>query len=527
MTKTKSSSPKKRDSWGSKLGIIMAVAGSAVGLGNFLRFPTQAVQNGGGAFMIPYFVALLLLGIPLMWIEWAIGRYGGVFGHGTGPGALNALWRNRFIKYFGVIGIFGPLVIFVYYTYIESWLLGYTFFSLTPLYAKAAASGQAGFKSFLSGYQGLVKNEYFSGLWAAYFFFLLTFLANFYVIKRGVSKGIEWISKIAMPVLVIAGVVVMARVLTLPALVKPEWNIMNALGFFWNPDFSALKNPQVWLAAAGQVFYTLSIGIGVILTYASYLKKDDDVVLSGMTAVSANEFCEVILGGSIVIPAAFIFFGSAGAMEVAHSGSFNLGFVTMPLIFSQIPFGQFFAFLWFMLLFLAGVTSSMSLLQPMVAFLEDEFNITRDKAIYWLAGLTFVLCQPAIFFLSRGVVDELDFWGGTFCLVLFGTIEVIVFTWMFGMDKAWKEIHIGSEMRIPKVYKYIMKYVTPVFLLAILGSWLYQNALPTFFMQNIAAADRPYVLGTRLALLAGFIILAIMVKIAWRNKKQAKRVTIR
>jgi neurotransmitter:Na+ symporter, NSS family len=167
------------------------------------------------------------------------------------------------------------------------------------------------------------------------------------------------------------------------------------------------------------------------------------------------------------------------------------------------------------------------LIQPVIAFLEDEFNLSHDKAIAWLGSITFLLCQPAIFFLSRGVVDELDFWGGTFCLVLFGTIEVIVFTWLFGMDKAWKEIHIGSELRIPKIYKYIMKYVTPLFLLAILGSWLYQNALPIFFMQNVAAADKPYILGTRLAMVIGFIVLAIMVKIAWRHKKQVKQVSIR
>ncbi len=120
-----------KQSWGSRLGVIMAVAGSAVGLGNFLRFPVQAAQNGGGAFMIPYFVALFLIGIPLMWIEWTLGRYGGGFEHSTAPGIFHSTWnKNRFIKYFGVIGIFGPLVIFIYYTYIESWLLAYSYFAI-------------------------------------------------------------------------------------------------------------------------------------------------------------------------------------------------------------------------------------------------------------------------------------------------------------------------------------------------------------------------------------------------------------
>ena len=152
-----------RQRWGSKLGIILAVAGSAIGLGNFLRFPVQAARNGGGAFMIPYFVALLLLGLPLMWIEWTIGRFGGGFGHSTAPGMFHTLWnKNRFIKYFGVIGIFGPMVIFIYYTYIESWLLGYSFFALFGKY-NACTTDQS-MAAFLQGYQGLVKNEFFSSI---------------------------------------------------------------------------------------------------------------------------------------------------------------------------------------------------------------------------------------------------------------------------------------------------------------------------------------------------------------------------
>lgn len=159
----------KRDSWGSRLGIIMAVAGSAIGLGNFLRFPAKAASNGGGAFMIPYFVALLLLGIPLMWIEWTLGRYGGGFEHGTAPGIFHSVWqKNRFIKYFGVIGIFGPLVIFTYYTFIESWTIAYSFFALTGKYANIG--NQVDMQSFLQGFQGVVRNQHFNGINTAYFF---------------------------------------------------------------------------------------------------------------------------------------------------------------------------------------------------------------------------------------------------------------------------------------------------------------------------------------------------------------------
>lgn len=187
----------------------------------------------------------------------------------------------------------------------------------------------------------------------------------------------------------------------------------------WNPDFSQLLKGKVWIEAARQIFFTLSVGIGVILTYASYLNKKDDVALSGMTSAVTNEIAEVILGGSIIIPAAFIFYGPLDMQQIAQSGIFNLGFVTMPLVINHLPLPEIFSFCWFLLLFLAGLTSSVSLVQPFVAFLEDEFKFDRKKSVGVIALVAFVLCQPAIFFLKHGVVDEMDFWGGSFFLIVF------------------------------------------------------------------------------------------------------------
>ncbi len=513
---------KKR--WGSRLGVIMAVAGSAIGLGNFLRFPGQAVLNGGGAFLIPYFISLLLLGIPLMWIEWTVGRYGGGFGHSTAPGIFHSLWqKNRFIKYFGLIGIFGPLVIFIYYAYIESWTLAYSFFSAT---GKLAAIGENRelMQKFLSGFQGVEKNQFFSSIWPAYTFFLITFVINMFVLYHGVKDGIERFCKIAMPVLLTFAIFIMIRVLTLgtPDPSKPEQNVINGLGFLWNPDFSVLKDASVWIAAAGQIFFTLSVGIGVILTYASYLSEGDDVALSGLSAVSTNEFAEIILGGSIVITSAFVFFGADGAKEIVKGGIFNLGFVTMPIILNKIAWSSFFGFLWFFLLFLAGVTSSISISEPSIAFLEDEFNISRKKAVTIFGAVTFVLCHLAILFLKNGVVDELDFWGGTFCLVIFATVETILFAWVFGIDKAWDEIHKGSDLKIPKIYKFIIKYITPFFLFAIIVFWLSQKSWPVITMAEVSEENKPYILLTRAVLVTLFISLAIALKSAWNKRKNTE-----
>jgi SNF family Na+-dependent transporter len=512
-----------RDRWGSKLGVILAVAGSAVGLGNFLRFPGIAAQNGGGAFMIPYFVCFFLLGLPLMWIEWTIGRYGGGFEHSTAPGIFHTMWRkNRFIKYFGVIGIFGPTVIFIYYTYIESWLLGYSFFALTGKYASCA--DQAGMTNFLQGYQGLTSNEHFNGIGMAYLFFFITFTLNILVVCVGLRGGIERVCKWGLLVLFVMAIVIVIRVLTLgiPDAAKPDWNPIAGLGFLWNPQWDKLKDANVWLAAAGQIFFTLSCGFGVILTYASYLTKQDDVVLSGLTAATTNEMAEVILGGSIVIPAAFAFIGPAGIQAIAGQGLFDLGFVTMPLIFEKIVFGQYFAFMWFFLLFIAGITSSISLAMPAIAFLEDEFNLTRREAATVFAVVTFILTQPVIFFLGKGVLGEMDFWGTSVSLVVFATIEAILFGWVFGMDRAWTEMHQGSDIRIPGVYRWIIKYITPLMLITILAMWAWQEWKNKMMMTDVSEADKPFLLLTRIGLGGLFIFLLLMVWIVWKRRPQTK-----
>ncbi len=509
----------QRDRWSTKLGVILAVAGSAVGLGNFLRFPVQAAQHGGGAFMIPYFVSFLLLGIPLCWVEWTMGRYGGRYSHGSAPGIFQAMWRSPLAKYIGVIGIFGPLLIFFYYSYIESWTLGYAFFSL-----KGTLTGlQSGdeLSGFLDWYLGVAEG---SSVFTAYLFFLITFAANFAVVYFGVSRGIERVNKIAMPLLAILGILLTIRVLTLgsPDPLNPDYNVNNALGFIWNPDFSALLKPEVWLAAAGQIFFTLSVGIGVILTYASYLKRDDDVALSSLSASSANGFMEVVIGASVVVVAAAVFFGSQGAQAMAEKGAFSLGFITMPLIFSKILAGWFFCLVWFLLLFIAGLTSSISILQPAIAFLEDEFKFARRKSVMLLTVLCFLMAQFSIFGVKYGLVDELDFWGGNFFLVVFGFVEVVLFGWVFGIDRAWKELNLGANIRLPIFFKYVIKYVTPLFAGIILGSWIYENLLDTLLMKSDAYAGKAgtYILILRIVLLLLMIGILYLIHIAWKLYKR-------
>ncbi len=252
-------------------------------------------------------------------------------------------------------------------------------------------------------------------------------------------------------------------------------------------------------------------------------------MLSGLEASAANEFAEVVLGGTIVIPAAFAFFGPVITKQVAEGGAFNLGLVTMPLIMQKLAHGNTFGFLWFTLLFIAGITSSISLALPAIAFLEDEFNLTKKKAGVIFAAVTFIACQFVIFFLSRGVLDEMDFWGGTFFPVAFALIEVLLFAWIFGMDKAWTEMHVGSDITLPRIYRFIIKYVTPVFLLFIIGFWLVQDAVPILLFKKVAggnaavpAGNIMYIILTRVGMALLFCILTLLVWIVWRQKKQTE-----
>lgn len=519
--------PKDRERWASRIGLVLAMAGNAIGLGNFLRFPVQCATNGGGAFMIPYFVAFFLLGIPLMWIEWGVGRFGGKYGHGTTPGMFHYMWKHPMAKYLGAIGITIPFCLIVYYTYIESWTLAYSVFSFTGKYF--GIQDHQGMVDFLAAYQGKVSNQYFNGIGTAYLFFLITLSLNLWVLYKGVSAGIEWLARWGLPLLFIFAIILLIRVFTLgtPDPSHPENNIWNGLAFIWNPNFSSLKNVNVWLAATGQIFFTLSLGFGAIQTYASYLKPKDDVVLSGLATASANEFAEVILGGSIAIPVAVAFFGMQGTQQIAANGAFDLGFFAMPIIFQKLAFGQFFGTIWFFLLFIAGITSSVAMAQPLMAFLQEEFKLNRKTATFIVGGLAFFCTQPIIFFQKFGFLDEMDFWIGTIGLVIFAIIEVILFVWVFGADKAWKEINQGRDLKIPKIFRNVIKYVTPTYLILLLIAWFWQSGINVLLMKNVPQENYMYVWFARFLMIGVLVVMMILVRIAWQKKHQIRQVVPR
>ena len=486
-SKPKQKERKQREYWNSRIGVVFAVMGGAIGLGNYLRFPGLAARYGGGSFFISYIVALLLLGLPIMWVEWSLGRRGGRHGFHSSPGIFHALSKNRFSTYLGVLGLVIPVGIFIYYVFIEAWCLYYAFQYLTN--SLALGQNPEHYKSFFYSFLGFHENGALlqNGLSAAVYAVLLCYALNFIVIYRGINQGLELVARWAIPVLFLCSVIILIRVLTLgtPNPAIPEQNISNGLGYMWNPGgseefWSSLWNAEMWLAAAGQIFFSLSVGFGVIISYGSYLRKNDDVFLSGLTAASGNIFAEIALGGLITIPAAFVFLGASGITD----SSFSLGFISLPNVFAAMPGGQFIGFLWFFLLFIAAFTSSLSMLQPAVAFFQEGLHINRKTAIILLSFVCLIGTGFITYFSKESrALDILDFWIGTAFIYIMATILIIFFGWGIGAKEGLREAQQGSLIRLPqRFFVFIIKYISPLYLMVIFAFWLYDK-MPFYWEQ--------------------------------------------
>ena len=549
--------------WGSRVGLILAMAGNAVGLGNFLRFPVQAVQNGGGAFIIPYLICFLLMGIPLLYIEWATGRFGGRFGNHSTPYILDSMVKGRVLKYIGVFGIFTNVAVAAYYCYIESWTMSYVYHSLAGTFE---GMSQHGIADFFNNYVDISKSS--TGIpYEAIVFYISCLILNTYILSKGL-KGIEKVAKIGMPLLILFGIVLAVRGLTLGTSgasdLFPNANAWDGLNFLWTPQYDSILDLKVWMAAAGQIFFTLSVGMGTIQCYAAYMNSKDDIALNAVSAGFMNEFVEVVLGSLIVIPIAA---GYLGLDWVIENAGFGMAFQTMPYLFQQ--WGPVLAavagLFWFGLLFFAGITSSLAMGTPWMGFMKDEFNWGQNKGAWSFGLLILVMGLPTVIFFQEGVFDEYDYWAGTVSLVVFAMLETILFSWIFGMKKGWAEIISGADIKVPLIYKFIIKFVTPIMLIIIfLGSlfkpkdnewsenvsrlfsgegWTLDNGsivktvMHSGIKEKIAAATDPVLISqlesqimylnfARILLLSLFIFISALVYVAFLKRRREGRATL-
>ncbi len=456
-----------KDHWGSKIGLVLAMAGNAVGFGNFLRFPIQAIQNGGGAFIIPYLVCFLLLGLPLVFVEWTTGRFGGSMGHHTVPFTMEKMGKSKYWKYVGALSFFTTIGIASYYCYLESWTISYLYHSLVGSFQ---GMSQSEITIFFNNYHDMSSSH--SGIpYENVGAFLLCLAINVWILTKGLKGGIEKVATYGIPLLILLGIFLAIRgVLIHPGEEGAVSSGLAGLDFLWTPQFSSLLDPKVWLAAAGQIFFTLSVGMGTIQCYASYVRKNDDIALNAMSTSFVNEFVEIVLGGTILISISVGFFGIDVVKNmVSTEGGFGIAFQSMPFLFQKFGtfMGIFCGVAFFGLLFIAGITSSLAMGTPLVSFLQDEFKIKKSKAALIFGAVILIFGLPTVIFYREGVFDEYDYWAGTVGVFFFAMMQIILFSWVYGADKGWKEFNRSSSIKVPSFFRIIIKYITPIMLIII------------------------------------------------------------
>lgn len=438
---------KERGNFGSKLGVILASAGSAVGLGNIWRFPYETGNHGGAAFILIYLGCILLLGLPIMIAEFLIGRHS----QANTARAYQILAPGTQWRWVGRMGVLAGFLILGYYSVVAGWTLEYIFEAVSNSFAGKTPA------EFISSFQSFSSNPWRPALWLTLFL-----LATHFIIVKGVEKGIEKSSKIMMPTLFIIILILVGCSVTLPGAGK-------GIEFLLKPDFSKVDG-NVFLGAMGQAFFSLSLGMGCLCTYASYFSKNTNLTRTAFSVGIIDTFVAV-LAGFIIFPAAF----SVGIQPDAGP---SLIFITLPNVFQQafsgIPIlAYIFSVMFYVLLVLAALTSTISLHEVVTAYLHEEFNFTRGKAARLVTTgciLLGILCS-----LSLGVTKEFTIFGlGMFDLFDFVTAKLMlplggllisIFTgWYLDKKLVWSEITNNGTLKVPtyKLIIFILKYVAPI-----------------------------------------------------------------
>lgn len=434
--------PADRDSFGSRFGVIAATAGSAIGLGNIWRFPYVAGENGGGAFLIIYLGFIVLIGIPVMLSEFTIGRSAqrNVFG------SFRKLAPGKPWYLIGLMGVAAAFMILAFYTAVAGWTLEYIYQSIVDGFAgKTSNELNSMFSSFTkSTWRPLVWFFVFMALTAA-------------IIMAGVQKGIEKYTKILMPMLLVLLLVLVVRSVTLPG-------AGSGISFLFKPDFSKIT-PSTILEALGQAFFSLSIGMGTLITYASYIPKNDHLGTTAVSVAFADTFI-AMLAGLAIFPAVFAFNIEPGSGE-------GLVYITLPNIFQQMPGGYFFSLMFFILLGVAALTSTISVLEVIVAFFSEELGLKR-KAATWLAtssvsilGVMCVLSTSAMAdfkLLGFTVFDLMNFTSANILLPLGGFFIVIFVAWFLGRKKVKEELSNSGKLKVKYIpfFMFVVKFLAPL-----------------------------------------------------------------
>ncbi len=442
----------ERESWASRWGFILAAAGSAIGLGNIWRFPYLAGENGGAAFLLIYLVCIILIGYPLMINEMVVGRKT----HRNPVGAFRELAPNTPWWLVGSLGVLAGFTILSFYSIVAGWSLAYIY--------KTVVGALTPGTDFAGMFVGHITSLWEPIIWHAVFMGL-----TILVVAGGINKGIQRAVQVLMPLLFILLLVLIGRALTLPG-------AGAGLTFYLAPDFSEITG-RTLLSAVGQAFFSLSLGMGAMITYGSYLRDKDEIAGNGAAVVGLDTLIAV-MGGFAIFPAVF----ALGYDPAAGPG---LTFITLPAVFAEMSGGVFFGFLFFTLLAIAALTSAISLLEVVVAWLVDQHRWPRVRAAVVLGVVIFLVGLPAtlgynvlsgVTFLGMDLLDTYDFISGNIMLPLGGLLTAIFVGYVWGTKNAQAEANkVAGAFRIGDWWGFLIRYVVPVAIAAIMFFGIYDT----------------------------------------------------
>lgn len=440
----------QRAEWTGQLGFIVSAIGSAVGLGNIWRFPGVAYENGGGAFLIPYIVALLTAGIPILFLDYAIGhRF-----RGSAPLAMRRL-AGKLGEGIGWFQVMICVFIAIYYAAVLAWASSYFVFSFDLKWGGDAT----GF--FTGDYLQVSASPFTLDFVPAVLIpLVLMWVVALVVLGAGVVKGVQRLNMIAIPLLIVGFVALVVRALFLPGAIDG----LNAL---FTPDFSALLNPGVWVAAYSQIFFSLSVAFGIMMTYSSYRKRRSNLTAPGLVVAFANSSFEILAGIGVFATLGFFAFQQGVAVDQLEGLSgVGLAFMTFPAIASEMPGGQAFGALFFGALVLAGLTSMISIMEVILAGVMDKFALTRKQAVYGLGGVLAVI-SIVLFGTSSGLtaLDTIDNWANNIGIVASAVVMTITVLWI---RRAGTELsgHLStlSTFKVGRVWIFLVSVLGPIVL---------------------------------------------------------------
>lgn len=438
---------KKQEQWGTRVGFVLAAIGSAIGLGNIWRFPYVAYENGGGAFLIPYLFAMLTAGIPFLILEFGVGHKI----RGSAPQIFSRLSRRW--EWLGWWQILVSFIISIYYVAIVGWSISYFFLAFNQGWG--TQTGDFFFKSFLQLSDSPLT---LGGIrWPIFISVAVAWGICWIVLFGGVKKGIETASKIFMPLLFVMVLIITFRAVTLPG-------SLEGMNWMFKPDFSALLNIKVWIAAYGQLFFSLSIGFAIMLTYSSYLPEGSDISNNAFITAFANCGFSILCGIMVFSVLGNMAFQQGVGVDKVVSSGVGLAFVTIPKAINNLPGPVLFGTLFFLALIFAGLSSLISICEVSVSSLMSKFDIDRKKAvtIYCLVGL---VCGT-IFTTHAGllILDIVDRFINNFGVLAGGLVEIIFLSWVCKLDVFKTHINKTSDFAVGRIWIFCLKIITPIVL---------------------------------------------------------------